>query len=153
MYKRIIVPVDGSDTSNLGLSEAIAFAKDQGATLRLVHIVEDRIISDTVDGTGVYADNFIEALREGGKSILEKAEAESKKYGVKAESVMLEHFGGQAAGLIIEEAKNWKADLIVLGTHGRKGITRLVLGSSAEEVVRTAPVPVLLIRSTTPDAS
>ena len=63
---------------------------------------------------------------------------------------MLEHFGGQAASLIVEDAKKWKADLIVLGTHGRRGIRRLVMGSDAEEIVRTSPVPVLLVRSKMP---
>ena len=64
---------------------------------------------------------------------------------------MLEHFGRQAASLIVADAKKWKADLIVLGTHGRRGIRRLVMGSDAEEIVRTSPVPVLLVRSKMPD--
>jgi nucleotide-binding universal stress UspA family protein len=55
-------------------------------------------------------------------------------------------FGGRAADAIVEEAGKWKADVIVLGTHGRRGLRRALLGSDAEEVVRNASVPVLLVR-------
>ena len=151
MYKRILVPVDGSDTSARGLSEAIKLSQDQGATIRLIHVVDELIMSGSVDGALGYTDMLIETLRELGKSILKKAEARVQKHGLSSESVMLEHFGGQAAGFIVEDAKKWNADLIVLGTHGRRGITRLVMGSDAEEIVRTSPVPVLLVRSKTSD--
>jgi nucleotide-binding universal stress UspA family protein len=60
---------------------------------------------------------------------------------------MLESFGGRAADFIVEQANKWRADLIVLGTHGRRGVKRLVMGSDAEQVIRTARVPVLLVKS------
>ena len=60
---------------------------------------------------------------------------------------MIESFGGRAAEFIVAQAKKWGADLIVLGTHGRRGVKRLVMGSDAEQVVRTSPVPVLLVRA------
>jgi nucleotide-binding universal stress UspA family protein len=68
--------------------------------------------------------------------------------GLESESVILETAGGRAADAIVAEAKAWGADLIVLGTHGRRGARRLVMGSDAEEIVRTTPVPVLLVRMT-----
>ena len=151
MYKRILVPIDGSHTSTLGLGEAIKLAKDQKAKLRLIHVVEELILTGGPDGSADYSGNLLESLIEGGKSILKTAEALVRKHHLSAESVMLEHFGGQAASLIVEDAKKWKADLIVLGTHGRRGIRRLVMGSDAEEIVRTSPVPVLLVRSKMPD--
>ena len=70
-----------------------------------------------------------------------------RKEGVEAESVLLESIGGPAADPIAVQARQWPADLIVMGTHGRRGLARLALGSDAEEVVRIMPVPVLLVRS------
>ena len=153
MYKRILVPVDGSHTSTLGLSEAIKLSKAEGAKLRLIHVVDDLIMSGGFDGATDYAGDIIETLRVGGKSILKTAEVRVQRAGLNSESVMLEHFGAHAAALIVEDAKKWKADLIVLGTHGRRGIKRLVMGSDAEEIVRTSPVPILLVRSKSPGES
>lgn len=147
MYKRILVPIDGSPTSNLGLDEAIRLAKDQGAKLRLFHLVNEYVAVSGAEGTAWYAGDLIEALRQAGKKIIEKAEALARRNGLAPESVMLESFGGRAADFIVRQANDWKADLIVLGTHGRRGVKRLVMGSDAEQVVRTTRVPVLLVRS------
>lgn len=147
MYERILVPVDGSETSTLGLREAIELSKDQGAILRLVHVVDELIMSGGLGGALAYEGNLIESLRQGGRHILATAAALVEKHGATCESVMLEHFGGPAADLIVEDANRWKADLIVLGTHGRRGIRRVVMGSDAEQIVRSASVPVLLVRS------
>ena len=148
MYKKILVPIDGSPTSNLGLSEAIKLAKNQGAKLRLIHSVDEYTAMSSAD-VMAYAntDDLLESMRQGGKMIIEKAEALAKRNGVAPESVMIESFGGRAAEFIVAQAKKWGADLIVLGTHGRRGVKRLVMGSDAEQVVRTSPVPVLLVRA------
>jgi nucleotide-binding universal stress UspA family protein len=151
MYKRILVPVDGSDTSTLGLAEAIKLSSDQGAKLRLIHVVDELIMTGGAGGMTVYSGDLIDTLREAGAAILKAAEALVQERGLVSESVMLERFGGPAATLIVDDAKTWNADLIVLGTHGRRGIKRLVMGSDAEEIVRTSPVPVLLVRSKTAD--
>ena len=154
MYKRILVPIDGSLTSNRGLNEAIKLARDQGAKLRLFHLVDEYVGVSGAEGVMVDTSDLLESLRQGGKKIIEKAEALARRNGVTPESVMLESFGGRAADFIVEQADKWKADLIVLGTHGRRGVKRLVMGSDAEQVVRTARVPVLLVRSKeTPRAS
>jgi nucleotide-binding universal stress UspA family protein len=68
------------------------------------------------------------------------------EHALKAESVLLETVGGSAADRIVEQAQKCKADLIVMGTHGRRRLRRLALGSDAELVVRSSPVPVLLVR-------
>jgi nucleotide-binding universal stress UspA family protein len=150
MYKKILVPIDGSPASNLGLNEAIKLAKDQGAKLRLFHLVDEYIAVSSPDGMAFSnTDDLLESLRDGGKKIIEKAEALARRNGLTPESVMLESFGGRAADFIVEQATKWRADLIVLGTHGRRGVKRLVMGSDAEQVVRTTPVPVLLVRSKT----
>jgi nucleotide-binding universal stress UspA family protein len=85
-------------------------------------------------------------MRKSGQEILDAAEKSVQTQGIKPSRVLVESFGGIAADLIIEQAKSWHADLIVMGTHGRRGIFRLAMGSDAEQVVRAATIPVLLIR-------
>ena len=149
MYRRILVPVDGSHTSARGLEEAIRLAKEQRARLRLVHVVEEYVVvqSAGLDGTGFYAGDLIDSLRDESKKIIANATALAGKRGVKADAATFESFSNRSSDYIIREAKKWHADLIVMGTHGRRGVNRLVLGSDAEIVVRTSPVPVLLVRS------
>lgn len=151
MYGKILVPVDGSEASTLGLNEAIAIAKSQGSHIRLVHIVNEFILDYTYS-SGIYATNLIETLRKGGRAILDLAEAVVQRQGITPECVLLESIGGRAADLIVAQAKEWKADLIVMGTHGRRGLARVAMGSDAEEVVRTSTMPVLLVRGTAQQA-
>jgi len=146
VYGRILVPIDGSATSRRGLIEAIKLAKDQRATLRLVHVLDELILGPGSEAV-VYLGDTVEILRETGRKVIEEAEKLALESGLKVESAILEIMGGRAANSIVSEASNWKADLIVLGTHGRRGAKRLVMGSDAEEIVRTAPIPVLLVRS------
>jgi len=145
MYGKILVPVDGSETSTRGLNEAIKMAKAQGSELRLVHIVNEFIFEYTYS-PGVYAANLIETMVKGGKEVLDAAATAAKREGVKAQTVLVESIGGVAADLILAQAKQWPADLIVMGTHGRRGLARLAMGSDAEQVVRAATVPVMLVR-------
>jgi nucleotide-binding universal stress UspA family protein len=147
MYGKILVPVDGSATSTRGLNEAIRIAKAQGSQLRLVHIVNEFILDYTY-APGLYAENLIETLVKGGREVLDTAEEAAKREGVKAEGVLIESIGGVAADLILAQAKQWQPDLIVMGTHGRRGLARFALGSDAEQVVRAATVPVMLVRGT-----
>lgn len=146
MYGKILVPVDGSETSTLGLNEAVKMAKAQGSQLRLVHIVNEYLL-DCTYSAGVYATSLIESLRNRGQIVLDHAEAAALLQGLKPECVLLETIGGRAADLILAQAKEWSADLIVMGTHGRRGLVRIALGSDAEAVVHGATVPVLLVRS------
>jgi nucleotide-binding universal stress UspA family protein len=145
VYRKILVPIDGSPTSNRGLIEAIQLAKNQGATLRLVHVLDELILGPGAEAV-VYLGNTVDLLREAGKQVVAKAEAAVRASGLEPESVMLETMGGRAADAIVAEANAWGADLIVLGTHGRRGARRLVMGSDAEEILRTTLVPVLLVR-------
>ena len=149
MFRRILVPIDGSTTSNRGLEEAIGLASDQKAKICLLHVVDELAVG--ADGMMYmppsYIDEFIRALRAGGKKLLTRAEAKVRKQGIEVEVVLLETVGRRAADLIIRQAKKWRADVIVLGTHGRRGLSRVVMGSDAELVLRETPVPVLLVRS------
>ena len=146
MYRRILVPLDGSRTSQLGLGEAVKVAKSQGSTLRLLHVVDDLALIRTPEIAYDLGD-LIKVLTEEGKKILEKGAAHARKHGVKVQTSLVETYGGRAAEAIIDEAKKWHASLIVLGTHGRRGMKRMLMGSDAEEVLRMTPVPVLMVRS------
>ena len=145
-YRRILVAVDGSATSMKGLREAIRLAKDGRTQLFLVHVVNEFYAFASLDGYSPGVD-LVPALREGGRRILAKAKALADKEGIRAKTLMRETLGGPAAETIVRDARKQRADLIVLGTHGRRGLRRLVLGSDAEAVVRTSPVPVLLVRA------
>jgi nucleotide-binding universal stress UspA family protein len=152
-YKRILVPVDGSRTSQLGLKEAIRLAKGGGAkagqkaSLMLVHVVDEHVIVMSSMEAGAYLGDLRPSLMKSGRRILRKAEEAVRKAKLGCRTVLLETMVAPAADLIVRQAKKWRADLIVLGTHGRRGVRRLVMGSDAEQVVRTSPVPVMLVRS------
>jgi nucleotide-binding universal stress UspA family protein len=147
VYNKILVPVDGSSASTSGLLEAIKVAKNQNSALCLVHVVNEYIVDYDATGSYYMRDKLIEAMRDNGKAILEKASSLVQKHGLKPDSVLLESIGGSAASLILQQANAAQVDLIVMGTHGRRGLRRLTLGSDAELVVRGATVPVLLVRS------
>jgi nucleotide-binding universal stress UspA family protein len=147
MYKQILCPVDGSLTSDCGMTEAIDLAKDQNAKLRFLHVIDTYfpILDVNGDLNVVY---ITDILRNNGKKVLKKAEESAYKAGVMADSKMVEVIGGRISKYVLSQAEEWPADLIVMGTHGLRGIERLVMGSDAETVVRTSPVPVLLVRNT-----
>ena len=145
MYGKILVPVDGSETSIAGLEEAIQIAKLVGGKIRILHVVNELII-DYAFGSGLYANTVIESMRSDGQKILNQAEALARQRGFEPEAVLIESIGGPAAQFIVEQAKEWPADLIVMGTHGRRGLRRLALGSDAEMVLRGTTTSVLLVR-------
>jgi nucleotide-binding universal stress UspA family protein len=151
MYGKILVPVDGSDTALKGLNEAIKIAKNLGSKICLVHIV-DEFVFDYSFSPAAFATGVIEGLRERGKAIIADATALVRAHGLEPSSVLLESIGGPAADLIVAQAAQGGADLIVMGTHGRRGLRRMALGSDAEQVIRMANVPVLLVRDAQPAA-
>ena len=145
MYSRILVPVDGSATSASGMTEAIRLAQDQHATLRLIHVVNELILMTSLD-TGFGMSNVVESMRKHGEAVLKNSESAVRAAGVEVDSILIEAMGDQAGTFIVQQAIEWRANLIVMGTHGRRGVRRMVMGSDAEFVVRHTPVPVLLIR-------
>lgn len=145
MYQKILVAVDGSATSLRGLEEAIRVAKATGGRLLLVHVLNTLILESEIASTAYYQ-ALADEIRASGSKILEHAALVVRDAGVPFEQKMREKIGARAAEEIIAQAKDWSADLIVLGTHGRRGLTRLVMGSDAERVLRQSPVPVLMVR-------
>jgi nucleotide-binding universal stress UspA family protein len=144
MYQRIIVPVDASETSNKALVAALQLARDAGGRVRLLHVVEDMAYLIGYDGS--YAAELRQAMRQAGAKVLDDALAIAQSAGVEADSVLFDQPAGRLAEVVAETARHWKADLVVVGTHGRRGVGRLLLGSGAEQILRLAPVPVLLVR-------
>jgi len=146
MYKRILVPIDGSDTAARGLAEAIAFARESKATLRLLNLTSDFVLMVEMS-RAIDHDKFREGLNQFGRRLLAEASEQAKAQGVTAETSLHDVRGGSVADAIVEEARLSRCDLIVIGTHGRRGVSRAMLGSDAENVARSSPVPVLLVRA------
>lgn len=144
MYERILVPIDGGVTAAQGLKEAMKIAQYHGSLIHLVHIVDELPVIEPFGGTG--GSEFVMAqLRDIGKSLLDSCTAEVRDCGIPVESELIEQIGSRAADLILRAAVESRADLIVCGTHGRTGVRRAVLGSTAEEIVRRSNSPVLLV--------
>lgn len=141
MFKRILVAVDGSDTAEQALLEAINLAKEHQAQLRIVHVVDVVNIN-----LGAEFPNL--SAISSGREILRKAEAVARGAGIPVETRLIEidTLGHRIPEMIAADAEAWPADLIVICTHGRRGLSHLFLGSVAEGVVRVATKPVLLIR-------
>lgn len=145
MYNKILVPVDGSPASTRGLDEAIKLAKDQDAELRLLHVINEWL-AVSPDATGSDTGALAEGLRESGNAVLDAAEVRARTAGIIPNTVLLEQIGMPVGAVILKHAEDWPADLIVCGTHGRRGVRRMVMGSDAEYVLRHTRVPVLLLR-------
>ena len=146
MYSKILVPVDGSSTSGQGLDEAIKLAKMTGARLKLLNVVDLWALATAPDAGLSTTPDLLNLLKEGGQAILAEARARVEAAGAQADTQLVDSLAGRVCDLIVDEATHWGADLIVIGTHGRRGVSRFVLGSDAEQVVRLSPVPVLLVR-------
>jgi nucleotide-binding universal stress UspA family protein len=144
MYKQILVPIDGSDTSNLALKHAIALAKDQHSKLRLFHVVDLTPAYSSVNAPHVVERQS--TLQSEGKKLIDDSSAPALAAGIQYNSKCVTSFDKRIYELIDEEAKSWPADLIVIGTHGRRGLSRLFLGSVAEALARISSKPLLLIR-------
>jgi nucleotide-binding universal stress UspA family protein len=147
MYQRILVPVDGSETSMRGVDEAIRLAKMSGGQVRFLHVIDELSFALAMDHYSGFAGDWRAVLREDGARVLESAKASARAAGVQAQSTLHDGFNAKLADVVAAEANKWPADLIVVGTHGRRGVVRLILGSGAENVLRMAPVPVLLVRA------
>ena len=144
-YRRILVAVDGSDAAARGLREAVRLAGAEDAELCILHVVNESVPYTPLAGAPPM--NLIPVMLEAGRRLLEQARAQARKRGVRAKTVLRESAERGAAASILAEARRQRAELIVLGTHGRRGLRRIVIGSDAEQVLRAAPVPVLLVRA------
>jgi nucleotide-binding universal stress UspA family protein len=149
MYKRILVPVDGSETSTKALVAALQLAREGGGRVRLIHTLDELAYLSGFEVSG----DLIQLARDYASKVLQDALEVAKAAGVPAESKLVEGAGARLGEVVADEARAWEADLVVVGTHGRRGVSRVLLGSGAEQVLRLAPVPVLAVRSNDPQGS
>ena len=147
---RILVPVDFSAHSDRALRYAATLAGQVGASVELLHVVDDFTFGAYSE---VYVPNIPDLTQEAINTALERLTAIKAAvfpHGADVESVV---YAGRPAPTIVDHAAEGKFDLIVMGTHGRTGLSHLLMGSVAEHVVRTSPCPVLTIRGTTAGAT
>jgi nucleotide-binding universal stress UspA family protein len=138
---RILVPLDGSDTSERALDVAADFAAGVGAELVLCHVVDLTRAAAMSGGEAQLVAGCLEALRDEGRAILNESE---RRVAGRAH-VSTRIVDGSPVDAVERLAAEIPANYIVLGSHGRTGLTRLVLGSVAEGVVRSARVPVMVV--------
>ena len=143
--KRILIPVDFSTDSLKALAYARDFAKPFGAELCVLYVVEPIYYATPADmyATSPNMAMLIDEQRRIGSEQLARLDADLRKKGERVRTVQKT---GSAAQVIVDTAKSLKADLIIMGTHGRTGLAHILLGSVAEKVVRTAACPVLTVR-------
>ena len=146
MFQRILAPIDGSKSSERAISQAVRIARIHGGQVRLVHIFTGTLY-DHAARPGQYPRGFLATLRGCAEGILTRAYRYIAARGIPVEQILVESNGDPAADSIIVEARQWKADLIVLGAHGHKGGRPRELGTDASAVLRKSPIPVILVRS------
>lgn len=144
MYQRILVPIDGSRTSARGLEEAIGLARGLGARLRLVRVLEELSYSPGA------SNELLPLARASAEELLDAGRRQAELAGLAVQTVLLAAHPEGLAELLLAQARHWQADLLVLGSHGRRGVRRLLLGSTAEQLARLSPLPVLLVRGIPP---
>jgi nucleotide-binding universal stress UspA family protein len=149
MYKRILVPIDGSPTADLGCREAIRLAQGLGSELHFLNVVDPRLLFAEVSST-VGPQEILDIWRAGGERLVAQAVAAAAAADVSADAAVRCDPGQRVCDQILEEAKREEADLVVMGTHGRRGVGRLLLGSDAEYVLRLSSIPVLVVRASKP---
>ncbi|RUR66325.1 universal stress protein [Variovorax sp. 375MFSha3.1] len=142
MYRRILVPIDGSPASAQGIEEAIRLARPMRSRVRLLHAIDDLSVS-----RAGYAHDRSQQLREEASRMLARSAERVRSAGVEVDTVLYNETDGTVASLVADEARGWHADLIIAGTRGRRGLGQLLLGSSTERIVRGSSVPVLLVHA------
>jgi nucleotide-binding universal stress UspA family protein len=140
----IFYATDFSEASERALDAAVGLAQQYGAELRVVHVIEPvhYVTGEEFAAADLYT-RLEEATERSAATSMESLLGKIEKLGVKAESLLLK---GTSAEQIVDAAKQRNADIIVIGTHGRTGLTKLFMGSVAGRVVSTADCPVLTVR-------
>jgi len=141
MYDHILVPTDGSPGVERAVEHAVDLAAAHGATLHALYVVNTASYSSMPMETSW--EHVRDMLGEEGEQALERVQELAEPEGVGVETIVVD---GSPSREIVHYAEDGGIDLIVMGTHGRGGIDRLLLGSVAERVVRASKVPVLTVR-------
>ena len=137
VYDSILLPTDGSEGTAMARDHAIELARDQGATLHVLHVV------DVLSPAASLHEMIEEQLTEQGEGMVEAVASTAAERGVAVETAVL---AGDPAERIVEYAASEDVDVIVMPTHGRSGLRKSIIGSVTDRVVRTADVPVVVVR-------
>jgi len=146
MFKRILVAIDGSDAARAALGESIELARRIQARVRILHVINQMPWSGSTV-SGEVLQGLMDGLRGTGESLLHEALRSARAAGIDADTRLVEAPGADAGEYVTKAAGAWGADLIVCGTHGRRGLRRAVIGGDAEYIVRHCAVPVLVVRA------
>lgn len=148
MYKRIFVAIDNSSTAQKALDEAIGLAVKLNAGLCIGTALDEAPVTQHGMGLGSYidVDKVKQEMRDTGNALLDKAATQAKVAGCDPYRILIESDQKRLSDMLIEAAAQWNADLIVMGTHGRRGFERLLVGSVAEHMIRAATTTLLLVR-------
>lgn len=151
MCKRIFVAVDGSSTAQAALVEAIQFARLPGMSLCIGAVLDTGPLGQNSMGMGalIDVDQVKTGMRQAAEALLDGAVSKAKEAGLDPFRILIESDNKRVAEMIAEAAGQWDADLIVIGTHGRRGFERMVMGSVAENLVRIATTSLFLVRRKT----
>ena len=144
-FSKILYATDHSKASARALDEAVALAKQNGAELLVLHVIDpvsSYVTGEDIGGAELYM-KLEETTKQEAENSMKKLMENLTKLKVKAKSLLLR---GTAPDQIVRAAKGRRANLIVIGTHGRTGLSRLLMGSVANKVVSTAHCPVLTVR-------
>jgi nucleotide-binding universal stress UspA family protein len=149
MYTRILVAIDDSPTAQKALDEAIRLASALGASLCIAHAADEGPLAQHGMGIGTYIDieKVKGEIRDDSNQLLDQAVAKAAAAGCQAERLLVESTERRVAEMINDAALQWGADLIVVGTHGRRGFERLLVGSVAENLVRISSTSLVLVRA------
>ena len=143
-FRRIVHPTDFSPASGPAFKKGLELAKENGATLVVVHVLPILPVVGDAFIPPATIDEMIRGQRAQGEKAMDRLVARARAAGVKVVGVVLDN--GAVPDALVRFAKRQKADLIVMGTHGHGFLARALLGSVAQRVVNKAPVPVMLIR-------
>ncbi|CQR45177.1 Universal stress protein [Thiomonas sp. CB3] len=143
-YKKILVPIDASQTAQSAAAQASALARDQQAAIRFVVVEANGLLSSSPE--------FLNVLGNDARLLLDRWVNEARAPGMDVSSAVVETTQAlpRVADAILAEGHRWGADLIVIGSHGRSGVRRMILGSVAEGVSQRSTVPVLIVHAGEP---
>lgn len=142
-FQKILVPVDGSSTSTKALDYALQLARDNHSQVRAMHAIDELGYLSGYE----YSGELVASARKNASALLQKAVVAAQAQGVALDTRLIDQPGQRLGQTVADEAADWGADLVVVGTHGRRGVGRVLLGSGAEQIVRMAPVAVLTVRA------
>lgn len=148
MYRLLLVPVDGSGAGTSGLDEAIKIARHAGARLQLMNIVDDTAFDGGEPGGSPDGASkaLTSAVREQGEKVLKKAQARAEAAGVVAQTALVRGGRESLQQLVARQAEESGADLIVLGTHASRSLSRLFMSHDLGHLHNLVSVPILLVR-------